>query len=86
MGGWVEELESRYAPRVGEIRRTSVAHTGMAFGILGEKYKQGKEGVARGARIAVEGIESGTGLRLSGALGWGKTGKDKKSDEGEDKN
>ena len=48
----------------------------MALGMLGEKYKQGKEGVARGARMAVEGIESGTGLRLSGALGWGKTGED----------
>ncbi|KAI9463440.1 apolipo protein O-domain-containing protein, partial [Boletus coccyginus] len=70
VGGWVEDLEGRYAPRVGEIRRTSVAHTGMALGMLGEKYREGKQGLGKGARSVVEGIESSTGLRLSVALGW----------------
>ena len=80
MGGWVEELEDRYAPRVGEIRRTGVAHTGMALGMLGEKYRAGKAGLGRGARSTVEGIESSTGLRLSGVFGWTKED-GKKSDE-----
>jgi organizing structure protein 2 len=70
VGGWVEELEGRYVPRVGEIRRTSVAHTSMALGMLGEKYREGREGLGKGARSVVEGIESTTGLRMSGALGW----------------
>lgn len=78
VGGWVEELEGRYAPRVGEIRRTSVAHTGMALGMLGEKYREGKKGLGKGARSVVEGIESSTGLRLSGVLGWTEGGDDKK--------
>lgn len=82
MGDWAEELEGTYAPRVGEIRRTSIAHTGMALGTLGEKYREGKEGLGKGARSLVEGIESSTGLRLSGAFGWTKVGDDKKeSDE-----
>ena len=86
VGGWVEELEGRYTPRVGEIRRTGVAHTSMTFGMLREKYREGKEGLGKGARSAVEGIESSTGLRLSGALGWTSTGDDKKSGSDENKN
>ncbi|KAH0834195.1 hypothetical protein J3R83DRAFT_11507 [Lanmaoa asiatica] len=86
VGGWVEDLEGKYAPRVGEIRRTSVAHTSMALGMLGEKYREGKEGVGKGARSLVEGIESSTGLTLSGALGWTKAGDDKKSESDESKN
>lgn len=87
VGGWVEDLEGRYAPRVGEIRWTSVAHTGIALGMLGEKYREGKQGPGKGARSVVEGIESSTGLRLSVALGWTRAEDDKKSgsDENKDK-
>ncbi|KAG9310760.1 apolipo protein O-domain-containing protein [Chiua virens] len=70
VGSWVEDLETKYAPHVGEIRRTGVAHTSMALDMLGEKYKEGKGGLGKGARSVVEGIESSTGLRLSAALGW----------------
>lgn len=86
VGGWVEELEGKYAPRFGEIRRTSVAHTGMALGMLGDRYKEGKEGLGKGARAMVEGIESSTGLKLSGALGWRRSGDDKKSGSDEKEN
>ncbi|KAG8215384.1 apolipo protein O-domain-containing protein [Butyriboletus roseoflavus] len=85
VGGWVEELEGRYAPRVGEIRRTGVAHTSMTFSMLGERYREGKEGLGKGAMSVVEGIESSTGLRLSGALGWARAGDDKKSGSEENK-
>ena len=82
VGGWVEDLEGRYAPRVGEIRRTSVAHTSMALGMLGDKYREGKQGLGNGARSVVEGIESSTGLRMSSALGWTDA---KKSESDENK-
>lgn len=86
VGGWVEELEDTYAPRAGEIRRTSVAHTSMALGMLGEKYREGKQGLGKTARRVMEEIESKTGLRLSGALGWtrvedAKTGSDENKKE-----
>lgn len=86
VGGWVEELEERYVPRVGEIRRTGVVHTSMALGMLGEKYGEGKQGLSKGVRRVVEGIESNTGLRLSGALGWTSAADDKKSGSDENKN
>ena len=70
MGDWVEGPEGKYAPRVGEIRRTEVAHVRVTLGMIGEKYREGKEGVGKGARSVVEGIERSTGLRLSGAFGW----------------
>lgn len=82
VGGWVEDLEGRYAPRVGEIRRTSVAHTSVALGMLGDKYREGKQGLGNGARSVVEGIESSTGLRMSSALGWTDA---KKSESDENK-
>ncbi|KAF8439759.1 apolipo protein O-domain-containing protein [Boletus edulis BED1] len=86
VGGWMEELEGTYAPRAGEIRQTSVAHTRMALGMLGDKYREGREGLEKGVGRVVEGIESGTGLRLSGALGWTKARDDTKSGSDEDHN
>lgn len=84
VGSWVEELEGKYAPRVGEIRRTSIAHTGMTLGMLEDKYRQGKEGLGKGARSAVEQLESSTGLKLGAAFGWTRPEDDKK-ESGENK-
>ncbi|KIK93215.1 hypothetical protein PAXRUDRAFT_829177 [Paxillus rubicundulus Ve08.2h10] len=85
VGEWAEELEDKYVPRVGEIRRTSIAHTGMAWEMLGDKFRDGKEGLGRGARSVVEGIESSTGLKLSDAVGWTVTTGNKTSGSKEDK-
>ncbi|KIJ64200.1 hypothetical protein HYDPIDRAFT_28642 [Hydnomerulius pinastri MD-312] len=81
VGDWAEELEGRYIPRVGEIRRTSVAHTGMGLAMLGEKVREGKEGLGKGARKLVDGVESGTGLKLGDALGWANTDKTSEEDK-----
>ena len=85
VGDWVEGLEGTYMPRVGEIRRTGVAHMRMSLGMLGEKYREGKEGVGKGARSAVEGIERGTGLRLSAVFGWTPVEEDKKGSDDRNK-
>ncbi|KAF8838563.1 hypothetical protein BDN67DRAFT_971335 [Paxillus ammoniavirescens] len=85
VGDWVEELEDKYVPRIGEIRRTSIAHTGMAWEMLGDKFKDGKEGLGRGARSVVDGIESSTGLKLGDAVGWTVATGNKTSGSKEDK-
>ncbi|KAH7882718.1 apolipo protein O-domain-containing protein [Phlebopus sp. FC_14] len=85
VGDWAEELEGRYVPRVGEVRRTSIAHSGMALAMLREKTKEGKDSLNRGARTVVENIERGTGLKLEDALGWTKESNDKSSSSNEGK-
>ncbi|KIJ13020.1 hypothetical protein PAXINDRAFT_170902 [Paxillus involutus ATCC 200175] len=85
VGDWAEELEDKYVPRVGEIRRTSIAHTGMAWEKLGDKFRDGREGLGRGARSVVDGIESSTGLKLGDAVGWTVATGNKTSGSKEDK-
>ncbi|KAF9219890.1 hypothetical protein BS17DRAFT_371352 [Gyrodon lividus] len=85
VGDWVEELEGTYAPRAGEIRRTGVAHTSMAWAMLGDRFREGKQALGRGARSAVEGIEDSTGLKLGDAVGWTKATGNKTSGSNEDK-
>ncbi|KAF9231443.1 hypothetical protein BU15DRAFT_82395 [Melanogaster broomeanus] len=85
VGDWVEELEGKYAPRAGEVRRTGIAHTNMAWEMFGEKVRAGKEGLGKGARSVVEGIESSTGLKLGDAVGWTKAPANKTSSSDEDK-
>lgn len=68
VGSYAEELESRYVPRVGEIRQTGVMHMQMAVGRLRESAREGKEVVGKGARSLVEAIESATGLKLGDVL------------------
>jgi organizing structure protein 2 len=85
VSGWVEDLEGQYAPRVGEVRRTGVAHTSMAWEMLGEKVRVGKEGLGKGARGVVDGIESSTGLKLGDAVGWTKAASNKTPGSDEDK-
>ncbi|KAG0691916.1 hypothetical protein DFH29DRAFT_1009836 [Suillus ampliporus] len=41
VGAYADELEGRYIPRIGEIRRTSIAHSGIA-------WERAKEGAAAG--------------------------------------
>ncbi|KAI6095675.1 apolipo protein O-domain-containing protein [Pisolithus croceorrhizus] len=68
VGSYAEELESRYAPRVGEIRQTGVIHMQMVVGRLGESAREGKVVVGKGVRSLVEAIESVTGLKLGDVL------------------
>ncbi|KAG6335103.1 hypothetical protein ID866_3992 [Astraeus odoratus] len=74
VGSYVEEIEDRYAPRLGEVRRTGVAHTAMALDKIQESTKGGKDALATGARSVIEAIESGTGLKLGDVVGRVKNG------------
>lgn len=69
VGSYAEELEGQYAPRVGEIRQTGIAHTQMAVERVRESAREGKEAVGKGASSLVEAIESATGLKLGDVLG-----------------
>ncbi|KAG0693327.1 apolipo protein O-domain-containing protein [Suillus ampliporus] len=69
VGAYAEELEDRYVPRVGEIRRTSIAHSGIAWERAKEGVAAGRESVNNGVKSIVERIEEGTGLKLK-AMGW----------------
>lgn len=69
VGAYGVELEDRYAPRFGEIRRTSVAHSGIAWERTKEGAAAGRESVNQGVKNVVESIEQRTGLKLK-AMGW----------------
>lgn len=81
VGSYVEELEGRYAPRVGEMRQTGVAHTQITVERIRESAREGKEAVGKSARSLVEAIESATGLKLGEVLGkdGGKESREKKA-------
>ncbi|KAG2078709.1 hypothetical protein BDR04DRAFT_1131628 [Suillus decipiens] len=68
------ELEDRYVPRFGEIRRTSVAHSGIAWERAKESAVAGRESVNQGVKNVVESIEQRTGLKLK-AMGWAQEAK-----------
>jgi organizing structure protein 2 len=74
VGSYVEELEDRYVPRFGEIRRTSVAHSGIAWERAKEGAAAGRASVNKGVKGIVESIEQGTGLNLK-AMGWAQEAK-----------
>ncbi|OJA18202.1 hypothetical protein AZE42_08882 [Rhizopogon vesiculosus] len=69
VGSYAEELEDRYVPRFGEIRRTSIAHSSIALERAKEGVAAGRESVNEGVKSIVESIEQGTGLKLK-AIGW----------------
>lgn len=69
VGSYAEELEDRYVPRFGEIRRTSVAHSGIAWERAKGGAAAGRESLNNGVKGIVESIEQGTGLNLK-AMGW----------------
>jgi organizing structure protein 2 len=69
VGAYTGELEDRYVPRFREIRRTSIAHSGIALERAKEGAAAGRESVNKGVRSIVESIEQGTGLKLK-AIGW----------------
>jgi len=69
VGAYAGELEDRYVPRVGEIRRTSIAHSGIAWERAKEGAAAGRESVNKSVKSVVESIEQGTGLKLK-AMGW----------------
>lgn len=69
VGAYGRELEDRYVPRFGEIRRTSVAHSGIAWERAKESAAVGRDSVNKGVKSIVESIEQGTGLNLK-AMGW----------------
>lgn len=74
VGSYAEELEDRYVPRFGEIRRTSVAHSGIAWERAKEGAAAGRESLNNGVKGIVESIEQGTGLNLK-AMGWAQEAK-----------
>ena len=76
IGSYAEELEDRYIPKLGEVRRTGVAHGVMAVERLRESAREGKETLERGARSVVDAVEDTTGLKLGDVFGDG-------SDEGD---
>lgn len=69
VGTYTGELEDRYVPRFREIRKTSVAHSGIAWERAKESAAAGRESVNKGVKSIVESIEQGTGLNLK-AMGW----------------
>lgn len=69
VGVYAEELEDRYVPRFGEIRRTSIAHSGIALERAKASAAAGRESVNKGVKSVVESIEQATGLKLK-AIGW----------------
>lgn len=69
VGSYAEELEDRYVPRFGEIRRTSVAHSSIAWERAKNGAAAGRESLNNGVKGIVESIEQGTGLNLK-AMGW----------------
>ncbi|KAG1850095.1 apolipo protein O-domain-containing protein [Suillus tomentosus] len=71
VGAYGRELEDRYVPRFGEIRRTSIAHSGIAWERAKESAAVGRDSVNKGVKSIVESIEQGTGLNLK-AMGWGQ--------------
>lgn len=81
VGSYAEELEGRYAPRVGEMRQTGVAHTQITVQRIRDSAREGKEAVGKSARSLVEAIESATGLKLGEVLGkdGGKESGEKKA-------
>jgi organizing structure protein 2 len=74
VGSYAEELEDRYVPRFGEIRRTSIAHSGIAWERAKAGATAGRESVNKGVKGIVESIEQGTGLNLK-AMGWAQEAK-----------
>ncbi|KAG1729958.1 uncharacterized protein EDB91DRAFT_798589 [Suillus paluster] len=61
---YVEELEDHYVPHLGEIRRTSIARSGMAsWERAKEGTAAGRESVDKGVKNAMESIEQGTGVK-----------------------
>ncbi|KIM59534.1 hypothetical protein SCLCIDRAFT_1217663 [Scleroderma citrinum Foug A] len=84
IGSYAEELEDRYIPKLGEVRRTGVAHGAMAVERLRESAKEGKETLEKGARSVVDAVEDTTGLKLGDVFGDGSdrdqhSGKDSKA-------
>jgi len=85
IGSYAEELEDRYIPKLGEVRRTGVAHGAMAVGRLRESAREGKETLERSARRVVDAVEDRTGLKLGDVFGDGShegdqhSGKDSKA-------
>jgi organizing structure protein 2 len=69
VGAYTGELEERYVPRFREIRKTSIAHSGIAWERAKESAVAGRESVNKGVKSIVESIEQGTGLNLK-AMGW----------------
>ncbi|KAG0701628.1 apolipo protein O-domain-containing protein [Suillus ampliporus] len=69
VGAYAEELEDRYIPRIGEIRRTSIALSGIGWERVKEGAAAGRESVNNGVKSILESIEEGTGLKLK-AMGW----------------
>jgi len=69
VGAYTGELEERYVPRFREIRKTSIAHSGIAWERAKESAAAGRESVNKGVKSTVESIEQGTGLNLK-AMGW----------------
>jgi organizing structure protein 2 len=74
VGSYAEELEDRYVPRFGEIRKTSVAHSGIAWERAKDGAAAGRESLNNGVKGIVESIEQGTGLNLK-AMGWAQEAK-----------
>ena len=81
VGSYAEELEDRYVPKLGEVRKTGVAHGAMAVERLRESTREGKEALERGARSVVDAVESSTGLKLGDVFGDGKGRGDQPSDK-----
>ncbi|KAL4078052.1 apolipo protein O-domain-containing protein [Scleroderma citrinum] len=69
VGSYAEELEDRYVPKLGEVRRTGIAHGKMALERLGESARDGKGALEKGAGSIVGAIESSTGLKLGDVFG-----------------
>ncbi|KAG0692016.1 hypothetical protein DFH29DRAFT_973167, partial [Suillus ampliporus] len=69
VGAYAEELEDCYIPRIGEIRRMSIAHSGIGWERVKEGAAAGRESVNNGVKSILESIEEGMGLKLK-AMGW----------------
>ncbi|KAG0693874.1 hypothetical protein DFH29DRAFT_1084065 [Suillus ampliporus] len=78
VGTYAKELEDCHVPRVGEIRRTSIAHSGIGWKRAKEGAAAGRDSVNNSVKIVAERIEEGMELKLK-AMGWAQEMKEAQS-------
>jgi MICOS complex subunit MIC26 len=69
---YAEELEDRYAPRFGQIRRTSIAHSRMALERVSDSVQAGRDQLWEATRKGVHFVQEKTGLKLGDVFGLDK--------------
>lgn len=62
-------LEDAYAPALAEKHEVAKAHSSMAWEMVRERTREGRDGLGRGVGGVVDRVQGATGLKIREALG-----------------